>query len=229
MHILVERLFSLGVLIRKGRAYGIFFLCVGLALLVLPFVAIHTVDHALSQCHLTPDRLAEMRAKAESANSLENAKRQTNALIDSMEGAAEVIAGFGQVCRSALLFIPFCGLISILNALLFFRSRALAIESETARSDAERSMKTKRKSGKPGAATSVEVSHVSPLGIWLLLGEKEYFLTFEDFPWFAEAKIREIHRVELAGENHLRWPALDVDLCLESIRAPENFPLVDHA
>jgi hypothetical protein len=90
-------------------------------------------------------------------------------------------------------------------------------------------MKTKRKSGKPGAATSVEVSHVSPLGIWLLLGEKEYFLTFADFPWFAEAKIREIHHVELAGENHLRWPALDVDLCLESIRSPGNFPLVDHA
>jgi hypothetical protein len=31
-----------------------------------------------------------------------------------------------------------------------------------------------------------------------------------------------------ASENHLRWPALDVDLSLDSIRHPEQFPHVSN-
>ena len=48
-----------------------------------------------------------------------------------------------------------------------------------------------------------EVANVSPHGFWLLIGS-----------------------VELPSPHHLPWPALDIDLAVESIRHPEKFPLV---
>jgi len=82
------------------------------------------------------------------------------------------------------------------------------------------------RSGKPGQRTSAEVSNVSTTGFWLLIADKERFLPFKDFPWFREARIRELTNVELHSPNHLYWPDLDVDLSVESIDHPERFPLV---
>jgi hypothetical protein len=78
-----------------------------------------------------------------------------------------------------------------------------------------------------GAGTSdAEVLNVSPHGLWLVVKEREYFLDFQNFPWFRDATIGEICGVELLHENHLYWPELDIDLDLERITAPEKFPLV---
>jgi hypothetical protein len=85
----------------------------------------------------------------------------------------------------------------------------------------------KVKSAPRGKSTlAVEVSNVSPDGFWLLLDERELFLSFQDFPWFRDATIREITSVERASPDHLRWPDLDIDLAVESIERPERFPLV---
>jgi hypothetical protein len=79
----------------------------------------------------------------------------------------------------------------------------------------------------PGIATSaVEVTHVSGNGLWLLLGDEELLLTFEQFPWFRKATIDQLAHVERPTENHLYWPDLDVDLSVESIRTPAAFPLL---
>jgi hypothetical protein len=51
-------------------------------------------------------------------------------------------------------------------------------------------------------------------------------VSFEKFPWFRDASIAQLTRVELPSPHHLRWPDLDVDLAVESIRSPEKFPLV---
>jgi hypothetical protein len=85
------------------------------------------------------------------------------------------------------------------------------------------------KSAKLGQPTSVEVSNVSPIGFWLLIGDKERFLPFADFPWFREARIRELMSVELHSPNHLYWPDIDVDLAVESIDHPERFPPASRA
>jgi len=66
-----------------------------------------------------------------------------------------------------------------------------------------------------------------PHGIWILIGEKEYFLPFSDHPWFADARLSQIHHLELLHDSHLRWPDLDVDLELESLENPQGFPLID--
>src|SRR5213592_3611453 len=85
-------------------------------------------------------------------------------------------------------------------------------------------------SARPGQSTSaVEVPNVSPHGFWLLVEQREYFVRFTDFPWFRDATIAELMRVELPSPHHLYWPDLDVDLAVESLDHPERHPLVRRA
>jgi hypothetical protein len=59
-----------------------------------------------------------------------------------------------------------------------------------------------------------------------LLDERELFLPFRTFPWFADATITQLSKVERPFPHHLYWPELDVDLHVESIDRPEAYPLV---
>jgi hypothetical protein len=78
----------------------------------------------------------------------------------------------------------------------------------------------------PTIFSEVEVTHVSAHGVWLLLGEREMFLPFEQFPWFRDASIGKILNVELLHAGHLYWPDLDIDLAVESVEHPDRFPLM---
>jgi hypothetical protein len=85
----------------------------------------------------------------------------------------------------------------------------------------------KMKSAKLGKRTlDVEITNVSKHGFWLLIGDKERFVPFDQFPWFRDAPIGQLLNVELPSAGHLYWPDLDVDLAVESIDHPERFPLV---
>ena len=88
---------------------------------------------------------------------------------------------------------------------------------------------SKRSDGHGTHTSIVEVTNVSKHGFWLILEERERFLAFDAFPWFREATIDELLNVELAGPGHLRWPALDVDLAVDSIDRPGDYPLVSKA
>ncbi|WDN87774.1 hypothetical protein BuS5_00742 [Desulfosarcina sp. BuS5] len=78
----------------------------------------------------------------------------------------------------------------------------------------------------PGANTSeVEVTNISNHGIWLLAGDKELFMSYDDFPWFKDAPVGKIFNVKELSPDHFHWPDLDVDLGIESIEHPERFPL----
>lgn len=74
--------------------------------------------------------------------------------------------------------------------------------------------------------STVEVSKVSLDGFGLLVDDRELFVPFKQFPWFADATIRQLMAVEMPSPHHLRWPDLDIDLALASIEHPERFPLV---
>jgi hypothetical protein len=76
------------------------------------------------------------------------------------------------------------------------------------------------------AISAVEVTNVSPHGLWLLLDDREVFLPYDKFPWFREASIGKVVHVELPSPQHLYWPELDVDLEVESVLHPERYPLV---
>ena len=86
------------------------------------------------------------------------------------------------------------------------------------------------KSAALGSSTSgPEVTNVSRHGVWLLLEHEELFLPFELFPWFKDAPIGKVLHVEQPSTQHLYWPDLDIDLAVESIRHPDQFPLVSRS
>ncbi len=79
---------------------------------------------------------------------------------------------------------------------------------------------------KRGRNTSkVEILNISILGVWLYVKGKEYFIPYSDYPWFKDAKVVEIQNVRLIHQSHLSWPDLDVDLELDSLEHPEQYPL----
>lgn len=71
----------------------------------------------------------------------------------------------------------------------------------------------------------VEITNISSHGIWLYTENQEFFMSYNDFPWFQDAAIRDILFVEQQSPGHFYWPNLDVDLSIEIIRNPERFPL----
>ncbi len=58
--------------------------------------------------------------------------------------------------------------------------------------------------------------------VWLLVDERELFLPFTEFPWFREASVAAICKVERPRAEHFHWPALDGELTLESILHPRT-------
>ena len=76
-----------------------------------------------------------------------------------------------------------------------------------------------------GSTSKAEVTNVDRMGFWILIGAKEHYLSFADFPWFMDASIKAITRVEEESPGHLFWPDLDVDLTVDMIDNPETYPL----
>lgn len=88
-------------------------------------------------------------------------------------------------------------------------------------------MSTSTRSARRGESTSsAEITNIARDGFWILVDERELFLSFADFPWFRSATVGELLNLERPHADHLYWPALDVDLSVESIEHPERFPLV---
>lgn len=87
------------------------------------------------------------------------------------------------------------------------------------------------KSAKPGTSTSAdaEVTAITKHGVWLFVGSQEYYMPFEQFPWFSKASVDAIYNVETAHGHCLHWPALDVDVDLNYFANPEKYPLRSRA
>ncbi len=81
-----------------------------------------------------------------------------------------------------------------------------------------------------GTITSAaEVTNISCHGFWMLLGDEELLLSYEQFPWFRQATVEQITNVERPTPDHLYWPSLDIDLSVSAIRRPQDFPLMSRA
>ncbi len=74
--------------------------------------------------------------------------------------------------------------------------------------------------------SKVEVTNISKHGFWLYVKDKEYFLSYHEYPWFKNAKVGELLEVRLLHRVHLYWPQLDVDLELSTLQDPKGYPLV---
>lgn len=73
--------------------------------------------------------------------------------------------------------------------------------------------------------SEAEVTNISNHGFWMLAGDEELFLAYDDFPWFKDVPVGKILKVVEPSPGHFYWPDLDVDLGAETIRHPERFPL----
>jgi hypothetical protein len=81
------------------------------------------------------------------------------------------------------------------------------------------------KSLKRGKSISVNVENITPFGIWLFVKEHEYFLSYQDYPYFKDQTLRTIQNIELIHDYHLYWPDLDVDLEIDNLENQEKYPL----
>lgn len=81
------------------------------------------------------------------------------------------------------------------------------------------------KSLKHGKSISVSVENITPFGIWLFVNEKEYFLSYKNYPYFKNETLSAIQNVQLLHGYHLYWPDLDVDLEIDNLEHPEKYPL----
>lgn len=78
---------------------------------------------------------------------------------------------------------------------------------------------------KRGKNISVSVENITPFGIWVLVKEKEYFLSYEEYPYFKDQTLGSIQNVQLLHGYHLYWPELDVDLEIDNLENPQKYPL----
>jgi hypothetical protein len=70
-----------------------------------------------------------------------------------------------------------------------------------------------------------EVTNITHLGFWLLVDDKEYFVPFQDYPAFLNANISQIYNVQETGPGQYYWPDLDIDIELDALENPEQYPL----
>lgn len=71
----------------------------------------------------------------------------------------------------------------------------------------------------------VGVTMINARGILLFVGGKEYYLSYDRYPWFRNAKVSDVLDVTMPNEDSLRWDAIDVDLEIDSIIHPERYPI----
>ena len=81
------------------------------------------------------------------------------------------------------------------------------------------------KSLKHGKNILVSVENITPFGIWIFVKEKEYFLSYKDYPYFKDQTLSSIQNVQLLHGYHLYWPELDVDLEIDNLENPQKYPL----
>ncbi len=62
------------------------------------------------------------------------------------------------------------------------------------------------------------------LKIWILANDKEYFISYKDYPVFENASIKQIAAVTTDFSGNLHWEELDADIELDSLENPEDYP-----
>ncbi len=69
------------------------------------------------------------------------------------------------------------------------------------------------------------ITNIDPAGFRLLIDETEYFVPFEDYPRFKQARIFEIFNMQRLSPDQFHWPDLDIDIELDALKTPEKYPL----
>jgi len=68
-----------------------------------------------------------------------------------------------------------------------------------------------------------EVTNIEKLGIWFLVDDQEYFISFEDYPAFKEAPVGKIMNVIRLSPDQFHWSDLDIDIEMNALKNPGNY------
>jgi len=68
----------------------------------------------------------------------------------------------------------------------------------------------------------VDVSEISSKGFRVQVLDRDYYLSFERYPWFRDATEAEIREVVCKWESLLCWETLDLDFRFELLDHPEK-------
>ena len=74
--------------------------------------------------------------------------------------------------------------------------------------------------------TLASVLMINSQGIMISVLGHDYFLSYNRVPWLKDARISDVLNIEVSGRSARAWPALDVDLEIESLEHPERYPLL---
>lgn len=81
-------------------------------------------------------------------------------------------------------------------------------------------------SSRLGESTSpAEITGITAIGLWLLAGNREYFVPFADYPAFRQAPVEQTVTLEQPAPDQLTWPKLDIGNELAALDEPDRFPL----
>jgi len=69
--------------------------------------------------------------------------------------------------------------------------------------------------------STVEVTHISSHGVWILSHDKEMFMPYDEFPWFKDQPVKVVLNVQEPSPGHFYWPDIDVDLTEDIIEHPD--------
>ena len=64
-----------------------------------------------------------------------------------------------------------------------------------------------KSSTRVAATSDVEIANIDAHGISVHVRGKEYFLPYNEYPWFKDARVNQILKVELHHGHHLHWPS----------------------
>jgi len=70
-----------------------------------------------------------------------------------------------------------------------------------------------------------EVTNISKRGFWLLVSDKEYFISYMQYPEFLEMNLSQIFNVQSIDLRQFHWSDKDIDIDIESLESPDSFPL----
>lgn len=76
-----------------------------------------------------------------------------------------------------------------------------------------------------GINTLSKVLSITGQGILITIKEGDFFLNYKSYPWFKNAKINEVLNIK-RDQEAIYWDSLDVEIEIDSILNPQNYPLI---
>jgi len=70
------------------------------------------------------------------------------------------------------------------------------------------------------------VTAISEFGFWIICENKEYFITFNDYPVFKKVRVDKIFNLKFISPKQMYWPEIDIDIEVEALEKPNMFPLI---